>query len=87
MAAVALALAASLAWGSSDFLAGIKSRDITVLSVLVVSQSAGLVLVLAAAIAWGGPLPDAGSRSGRRRPAQPSWSASRRSTAAWRWER
>jgi drug/metabolite transporter (DMT)-like permease len=60
MAAVALALAASLAWGSSDFLAGIKSRDIAVLSVLVVSQGAGLVLVLAAAVAWGGALPDAG---------------------------
>jgi drug/metabolite transporter (DMT)-like permease len=59
MAAVALALAASLAWGSSDFLAGIKSRNVAVLSVLVVSQGAGLLLVLAAAIVWGGALPDA----------------------------
>jgi drug/metabolite transporter (DMT)-like permease len=58
MAAVALALAASLAWGSSDFLAGIKSRNVAVLSVLVVSQGAGLLLVLAAAIVWGGALPD-----------------------------
>ncbi len=41
MAAVALALAASLAWGASDFLAGLKSRDVAVLSVLVVSQGAG----------------------------------------------
>jgi drug/metabolite transporter (DMT)-like permease len=59
MAAVALALAASLAWGSSDFLAGIKSRNIAVLSVLVVSQGAGLVLVAVAAMIWGGGLPDA----------------------------
>jgi drug/metabolite transporter (DMT)-like permease len=59
MAAVALALAASLAWGSSDFLAGLKSRNIAVLSVLVVSQGAGLVLVAVAAVAWGGGLPDA----------------------------
>jgi drug/metabolite transporter (DMT)-like permease len=59
VAAVALALAASLAWGSSDFLAGIKSRNVAVLSVLVVSQGAGLVLVLAAASVWGGALPDA----------------------------
>jgi drug/metabolite transporter (DMT)-like permease len=59
MTAVALALAASLAWGSSDFLAGIKSRNLAVLPVLVVSQAAGLVLVLAAAVAWGGALPDA----------------------------
>lgn len=59
MAAVALALAASLAWGASDFLAGIKSRSVAVLSVLVVSQAAGLILVLVAAIAWGGALPDA----------------------------
>jgi drug/metabolite transporter (DMT)-like permease len=58
MAAVALALAASLAWGSSDFLAGIKSRNVAVLSVLVVSQSAGLLLVLMAAVVWGGALPD-----------------------------
>jgi drug/metabolite transporter (DMT)-like permease len=56
--AVALALAASLAWGCSDFFAGIKSRALPVLSVLAASQAAGLVLGFAAALAWGGALPD-----------------------------
>ena len=45
MAAVLLALAASASWGVSDFLGGLKSRAAPVLTVLSVSQPAGLVLL------------------------------------------
>jgi drug/metabolite transporter (DMT)-like permease len=57
MAAIALALAASLAWGASDFLAGLKSRELAVVWVLLVSQLTGLILVTVAAVASGDPLP------------------------------
>jgi drug/metabolite transporter (DMT)-like permease len=57
MAAIALALGASLAWGASDFLAGIKSRELAVIWVLLVSQATGLVLVTVAALVAGDPLP------------------------------
>jgi drug/metabolite transporter (DMT)-like permease len=59
VAAVALALGASIAWGLSDFLAGLKARRSPLLWVLLVSQTTGLVLVLAVALATGGPLPGA----------------------------
>jgi hypothetical protein len=59
MAAVALALGASIAWGCSDFLAGLKTRQFAVLWVLLVSQGTGLVLILAATIASGDGLPSA----------------------------
>jgi drug/metabolite transporter (DMT)-like permease len=45
MAAVLLALAASASWGVSDFLGGLKSRAAPVLTVLSVSQPAGLLLL------------------------------------------
>lgn len=57
MTAIALALGASLAWGASDFLAGIKSRELAIIWVLVVSQATGLVLVALAALVAGEPLP------------------------------
>jgi drug/metabolite transporter (DMT)-like permease len=57
MSAIVLALAASLAWGASDFLAGVKTRELAVVWVLMVSQVTGLVLVTVAAIASGNPLP------------------------------
>jgi drug/metabolite transporter (DMT)-like permease len=57
--AVALALGASIAWGCSDFLAGLKTRRLAVLWVLLVSQGTGLVLVLCAALMLGHPLPGA----------------------------
>jgi drug/metabolite transporter (DMT)-like permease len=57
MVSVALALGASLAWGASDFLAGLNARRLAVLWVLLVSQATGLTLVLAAALASGAPLP------------------------------
>src|SRR4051812_4659450 len=55
--AIALALGASLAWGLSDFVAGIKSRELAVVWVLLVSQSTGLVLVTIAALIAGEPFP------------------------------
>jgi len=57
MAAIALALAASIAWGCSDFLAGHKTRQLAVIWVLLVSQVTGLILVTVAAVAAGEPLP------------------------------
>jgi drug/metabolite transporter (DMT)-like permease len=45
LAAVLLALAASASWGVSDFLGGLKTRSVSVLTVLMVSQPAGLVLL------------------------------------------
>jgi drug/metabolite transporter (DMT)-like permease len=48
MLAIALALGASLSWGLGDFLGGLKSRTLHVLTVLVVSQVVGL----AAALVW-----------------------------------
>ena len=48
MLAIALALGASLSWGLGDFLGGLKSRSLHVLTVLVVSQVFGL----AAALVW-----------------------------------
>jgi drug/metabolite transporter (DMT)-like permease len=57
MAAVVLALGASIAWGCSDFLAGLKTRGLAVLWVLLVSQATGLALVLVAALVSGDPLP------------------------------
>jgi drug/metabolite transporter (DMT)-like permease len=46
--AIALALAASVSWGTGDFFGGLTSRRLNVLTVLVVSQVFGL----AAALAW-----------------------------------
>lgn len=46
MIAIALALGASLAWGVGDFLAGLKSRTLHVLTVLAISQAVGFAAVL-----------------------------------------
>ena len=46
MTAIALALGASLAWGLGDFLGGLTSRRIHVLTVLALSQAAGFAAVL-----------------------------------------
>jgi uncharacterized membrane protein len=57
MVPVALALGASLAWRCSDFLAGLKTRRLALLWVLLVSQATDLMLVLIAALISGAPLP------------------------------
>ena len=51
--AVAFALSASLAWGISDFLGGIKSRSVPLLTVLLVSQSVGAALMAVVAVLHG----------------------------------
>jgi drug/metabolite transporter (DMT)-like permease len=51
-----LALTASLSWGLGDFLAGLRTRRLPVVTVLVVSQAAGLTtVVLVVAIRGVGP--------------------------------
>lgn len=47
MLSVTLALGASVAWGSADFLAGITSRRVALLTVLLVTQVAALALLVA----------------------------------------
>jgi drug/metabolite transporter (DMT)-like permease len=54
MLGIALGLGSSVAWGISDFLGGLRSRRISALAVLLVSQPIGLVLALAVALAFGG---------------------------------
>lgn len=51
--AVAFALSASLAWGISDFLGGIKTRSVPLLTVLLVSQSVGAALMAVVALLHG----------------------------------
>jgi drug/metabolite transporter (DMT)-like permease len=55
--AVLLALGASLSWGVGDFLGGVSSRRLPTVTVLAVSQAAGLVAVgvTAAVLAEGPP--------------------------------
>lgn len=51
-----LALAASLSWGIGDFLAGLRARRLSVLTVLVVSQAAGVTTIaLVVAVRGEGP--------------------------------
>lgn len=53
MAAIILALAASVSWGVSDFFGGLKSRALGVLAVMLVAQLAGTALIAAVVIARG----------------------------------
>jgi drug/metabolite transporter (DMT)-like permease len=55
--ALGLALGASIAWGGSDFLAGLVTRRLPVLTVLALSQAFGLILVLTLLAAVGRPAP------------------------------
>jgi len=57
---IVFALAAAVLYGSADFLGGAVSRRTHVLSVLVVSAPAGAVVLLAVALAAGGPVGSGG---------------------------
>jgi drug/metabolite transporter (DMT)-like permease len=57
--AVALALGASLTWGVADFLGGLKSRQLALLAVLLVSQACGLLAIGVLLAARGDSPPDA----------------------------
>ncbi len=60
MLAIALALSGSLTWGVADFLGGLKTRRLSVLVVLGVSQGIGLALIAVVVLASGEPLPSRG---------------------------
>jgi drug/metabolite transporter (DMT)-like permease len=61
MLAVVLALGASLGWGTSDFLGGLKSRRVPLLSVLLISQATALVTLAVIVLARGASPPDRSS--------------------------
>ena len=54
MLGIVLALGSSVAWGTSDFLGGLRARRMSALTVLLVSQPVGLVLSLIVALIVGG---------------------------------
>src|SRR5258708_16432149 len=58
MLSVVLALAAGISWGVADFMGGLNSRHLSLGSVLLVSQSVGLLLLLPLAVPHGWPLLD-----------------------------
>ena len=58
--AALLALCGAAAWGVGDFFGGLASRRLHVLTVLLLSQLAGLAGVLVWALASGDPFPGAG---------------------------
>ena len=58
MAAIVLSLCAAASWGLADFFAGLKSRRVGVLPVLLWVEATGLVVVAAIIVATGEPLPD-----------------------------
>lgn len=59
MAAILLALGSAFCWGLSDYLGGVKSRSLALLSVLLVSQVTGILVLAMIVIVLGGPAPDA----------------------------
>ena len=59
MAAIALGFASALVWGFADFLGGLKSRQLALFTVMLVSQAAGLAPLLVAAAVRGEPPPGA----------------------------
>src|SRR5689334_25267677 len=61
MVALGLALGASIAWGGSDFLAGLVTRRLPVLTVLILGNAAGLLLLLMLLVAAGDPVPPYGA--------------------------
>jgi drug/metabolite transporter (DMT)-like permease len=56
--AIALSLCAAACWGLADFFAGLKSRGISVLTVLLWVEGTGLVVVLSIIVISGEALPD-----------------------------
>ena len=57
MLPLTLAFGASIAWGASDFLGGVASRRLPVVTVLFWAQLAGLVIAAMAWLATGAQLP------------------------------
>jgi drug/metabolite transporter (DMT)-like permease len=59
MAAIALGFASAVVWGAADFLGGLKSRQVALFAVMLVSQAAGLTMLVIAAAVRGEPPPGA----------------------------
>jgi uncharacterized membrane protein len=57
---IILAICASFLWGTSDFLGGLKTRSVALVTVLVVSQIAGLFGIAVILLIRGQPIPPAG---------------------------
>ena len=57
MIAVLLALGASAAWGTADFVGGLRAKTVPLPAVLFVSQGVGLVTIAVVLAALGRPLP------------------------------
>jgi drug/metabolite transporter (DMT)-like permease len=55
---IVLALGSAFCWGLSDYLGGLKSRSLALLSVLLVSQVTGILVLVMIVIVLGGPAPD-----------------------------
>jgi drug/metabolite transporter (DMT)-like permease len=58
MIAVLLALGASAAWGTADFVGGLRAKTVPLPAVLFVSQGIGLVTIAVVLAALGRPLPE-----------------------------
>ncbi|MEU1951328.1 EamA family transporter [Nocardia rhamnosiphila] len=58
---IVLALGAAVGWGVADFLGGVKSRTIPLLSVLLVSQTTALGMLAVIAVVRRAVIPDAAS--------------------------
>ncbi len=57
MAAIALGIGAAVCWGLADFLGGLRARTLTLASILLVSQFAGLTAVAVVVLIGGEPVP------------------------------
>ena len=57
---ILLGLAAAVLYGTGDFLGGLATRRVPVLAVLLLAETAGVIVVLPAAAMWPGPAQLAG---------------------------
>src|SRR5206468_260655 len=60
LVAVLCALGASACWGVADFLGGLQSRRLSVFTVTITVECAGLAIVAVLALATSAPVPDLG---------------------------
>jgi hypothetical protein len=72
--------------GAGDFLGGLKSRSMPLLTVLLVSQASSLLLLAGAAVVRGDGAPDTGSSPRRPSRGSPSSVGPPRCTAGSRWD-
>lgn len=57
LAAILFGLSSALVWGAGDFCGGLASRRVSVLSVLLLAELSGLVLLIVFALALNEPIP------------------------------